>query len=70
MRNGRDMVGISKTLKRTSRDKQRQYWTSRERKSKIVILALLVMIRGSPQDSEKGWTGELWSKTALLKCQN
>ena len=23
-----------------------------------------------PLDSEKGWTGELWSKTDLLKWQN
>ena len=29
-----------------------------------------VTLRGPPLDSETGWTGELWSKTNLLKWQN
>ena len=34
------------------------------------VLLLLLMLRLPHLDSETGWTGELWSKTNVLKKQN
>ena len=43
-----------------------------ERRSTVLLLLLCtyVTLRLPPQDSEMGWTGELWSKTNLLDWQN
>ena len=36
----------------------------------LLLLLLLCHAEGTPLDSEQWWTGELWSKTNLLKWQN
>ena len=38
--------------------------------TRISVLCPSVMLTVPPLDSETGWTGELWSKTNILKWQN
>ena len=38
--------------------------------TRISVRPPFVTLRSPPLDSEMGWTGELWSKTYLLNCQN
>ena len=41
-----------------------------ERGCAVLLLLLCHALATPPLDSETGWTGELWSKTNLLKLQN